>query len=447
MEIPPLPQQIERRDTARLARYDEYQRRVAGTYRLTFGNRRQRVLQVNYAASVVEKVTAYLMTEHHPTVQANPDAEGGDVTAATRVLEQAWADNDLPLLDVETELDTATLGDGAFKVTWSEEEGRVVVSAPDPQGLFVWTAGDDGRRVYQVAQRWNMDPGDYAETYQEAPPEVSAPTRHTGFGGASAATETGSRDADRDASVTVIEAWTTEAVERWANGALVDHQANPYGVLPYVIYPNLPRPKHVWGISDIERIRPTLDEIDRLFTQHSRIAELAGNPIVVLEGVDDTENIVAQAGAMWTLPEDAKAYLLTLTKELGGGWGGEYFGQVMQALSDVAEVPRVAFGDVTGNLAAVSLQMILDPMLRRVDRKRLIRNGAFRRRNDLILRVAGHHLGVADLHEVLTDTTWEPFFDETPGRVPGLQPPPAPALRRGAATEEPDEPEQEEQAE
>ena len=35
---------------------------------------------------------------------------------ATRVLEQAWADNDLVLLDIETELDTATLGDGAFKV-------------------------------------------------------------------------------------------------------------------------------------------------------------------------------------------------------------------------------------------------------------------------------------------------------------------------------------------
>src|SRR5690606_31770557 len=102
-------------------------------------------------------------------------------------------------------------------------------------------------------------------------------------------------------------------------------------------------------------------------------------------------------------------------------------------------------GEAEGNLAAVSLQMLLDPLLRRVDRKRLIRNAAYRRRHDLILRVAGHHLGNEHLHEVATDTTWEPFFDESPGRVPGLQPPPPPRLNQGASTEDPDdEPKQEE---
>src|SRR3989304_2737508 len=56
----------------------------------------------------------------------------------------------------EPERDAAVLGDGAFKATWSPESERVVVSAPDVQGLFVWRdpggrrgaggAGERGRR-------------------------------------------------------------------------------------------------------------------------------------------------------------------------------------------------------------------------------------------------------------------------------------------------------------
>ena len=77
---------------------------------------------------------------------------------AARVAEQAWraveAANGLERLDFETELDCAVLGDAAYKVTWDVEEKRVRISAPDVQGIYVWSADDDSARVEAVASQY-----------------------------------------------------------------------------------------------------------------------------------------------------------------------------------------------------------------------------------------------------------------------------------------------------
>ncbi len=58
------------------------------------------------------------------------------------------------------------------------------------------------------------------------------------------------------------------------------------------------------------------------------------------------------------------------------------------------------------------------PLFRRVARKRLIRSGAFRERDRLILRIAGHHLG-ARFEGLRHDISWGPIFDrETGGMLP-----------------------------
>jgi len=44
----------------------------------------------------------------------------------------------------------------------------------------------------------------------------------------------------------------------------------------------------------------------------SRILELSGNPVAVLENVEESEDIAVKPGAVWNIPEDAKAYLLDL---------------------------------------------------------------------------------------------------------------------------------------
>jgi len=350
-EAVPLPRQLALRDADRLRRYREYldyhEGRRGAPPSLRRG--RERTLVFNYARSIVEKGAAYLVTDHRPEVTAAPSAAVRD--EAMRLLRSAWDANDLARLDIETEVDAAVLGDGAFKVTWDEEEQRVVVSSPDVQGLYAWWAGDDVRRVQRVVSRYSVD------------------------------------------GVETVESWTAREFELWVDGDQVERRPNPYGAIPFVIYPNLPRPKQFWGMSDIEPLREPLEELNRAFTQLSRILELSGNPIAVLENVEEAHDIAVQPGAVWEVPERARAYLLDLLQGGGVRLHVEYVDLVYRALHDLSEVPRIAFGDGSREQSGIALQVELDPLLRRVERKRLIRTAAMRQRDRLILAVAGHHLG------------------------------------------------------
>lgn len=395
----PLPRQLEQMDADRRRRYREYldyheERRGAPPARP-----RERTLTFNYARAIVEKGVTYLVTEHRPVLSHVSDTADGDTARrqaalAERVLDEVWDANDLARLDVETEIDTAVLGDGAFKVTWADDEERVVVTAPDVQGLFAWWHPDDVRRLRRVASRYTLD----AEQAEEQ------------FG------RSLRRHGRRPAQADVVESWTAAEFTLWLQGEEIERRENPYGAIPFVIYPNLPRPKQFWGISDIETIRGSLEELNRAYTQLSRILELSGNPIAVLENVEETRDIAVQPGAVWEVPEQARAYLLDLLQGGGVRLHVDYVDLVYRALHDLAEVPRIAFGDGRTDASGVALQMELDPLLRRVARKRLIRTAALRRRDRLILAVHGAHTGQSfDL--VRTDMRWGPVFSRDPGML------------------------------
>ena len=122
------------------------------------------------------------------------------------------------------------------------------------------------------------------------------------------------------------------------------------------------------------------------------ILELSGNPIAVLENVTEARDIAVQPGAVWEIPEKAKAYLLDLLQGGGVSLHVDYANLVLRTLHDLAEVPRSAFGETRQALSGVALQMELDPLLKKVQRKRLIRAAAFRRRNEMILRILEQYL-------------------------------------------------------
>ena len=396
-----LPRTLAARDLDRMRRYREYLAYAEGRLGGPRTRGRERSLTFNYARAIVEKGASYLVTEHRPTVEvAGGSAEARRVAAAAeRFLLETWEANDLARLDLETEIDTAPLGDGAYKVTWDEHEQRAIVSAPDVQGLFAWWHGDDVRRLSRVASRYTLDAEAFGERTGRTPRAV---------GGV------------RPSTVEIVEAWTATRFELWAQDDLVEARENPYGAIPFVIYPNLPQPKQFWGISDIEPIKEPLEELNRALSQLSRILELSGNPIAVLENVEEARDIAVQPGAVWELPEQARAYLLDLLQGGGVRLHVDYVDLIYRTLSDLAETPRIAFGDAGGDRSGVSLQLELDPLLRRVARKRMIRTAAMRRRDALALRIAAHHMlpqSARRFESVRTGIEWAPVLPAPPAEA------------------------------
>jgi hypothetical protein len=366
-----IPEQIRQMDAARLRRYGEHLAFYGGDqWPASTLRQKNRRLVFNYAKTIIDKTTSYLVSGLNFAV--DPDADTPEAAARARATERALATvydaNQLDQLDFDTEIDAAILGDGAYKVTWDAAEQRVRVTAPDVQGLFAWWCGDDVSRVWRVASRYSID-AEWAQAMYGVTPK-GARAR----GGAAA-------------SVEMVEVWTAERFELWADGTRIDERDNPYGFIPFVIYPNIREPKQFWGVSDLPAIKEPVRELNRALTQLSMILELSGNPIAVLENVSESSDIAVMPGAVWELPERARAYLLDLLQGGGVRLHADYIDLVYRALHDLGESPRTAFGDNRSGLSGVALNVELDPLLKKVQRKRLIRAAAYRRRNELILRI------------------------------------------------------------
>jgi len=128
-------------------------------------------------------------------------------------------------------------------------------------------------------------------------------------------------------------------------------------------------------------------ELNRSISQLSRILELSGNPICVLENVEQAQDITVKPGAVWTIPEDAKAYLLDLLQGGGVSLHIDYINLLYRILHDISESPRAAFGGTERDLSGVALELELNPLLQKVRRKQLIRTAVYNRRHRMILQI------------------------------------------------------------
>jgi len=362
------PQQISRMDPERLRAYRENLEFYSGAQWLGRSRSRERRLTFNYAKVFVDKITSYLMSGLSFAIDPASAEDREKARQAEDAICKVYESNNLEQLDFDTELDTAILGDGCYKVTWDSRERRVRVSAPDVQGVFVWWLGDDVTRVWRVASRYQLSADEVKFLYDVGPNRRISPT-----GG--------------KPQSTVIELWTDRKFELWIDDTLFERKANPYGFIPFVIYPNLREPKKFWGVSDIPALMEPARELNRALSQLSLILELSGNPIAVLENIENAQDIAVQPGAVWEIPERAKAYLLDLLQGGGVKLHVDYIDLLYRTLHDLSESPRTAFGDNERGLSGVALEMELHPLLQKVKRKRTIRTAVYRRRNELILRV------------------------------------------------------------
>jgi Phage portal protein, SPP1 Gp6-like len=363
----PLPLQLQRMDEARRRAYRDNLDFYQGLQWAGRARRGERRLTFNYAKALVEKVTSYLLGGAAIQVEARDGETSAGrerARAAEQALREVEAANALAQLDFETELDCAVLGDAAYKVTWDAAAAEVRVTAPDVQGIFAWRQPDDPSRLVALASQYSLD-------------------------GAAGAAVGG-----RPSAGTVTEYWTAETFDLWRGDGLAERLPNPYGFIPFVVFPNLREPKQAWGASDIPPLMESSRELNRAFSQLSQILELSGNPIAVLEGVTGSQDIAVEPGAVWEVPEKARAYLLDLLQGGGVALHRDYIDLIYRTLHDLGESPRTAFGHNPGGLSGVALNTELDPLAKKVARKRLIRTAVYERRAMLALRLLGRFGGL-----------------------------------------------------
>ena len=378
------PAELTRRDTERINGYRELLDFYHGMHWVGRERRGEKRLTFNYARVFIDKLTSYLMSGIKFAVEPREDSADAraKALAAESLLHRIYEENNLEQLDLETEIDCSILGDAAFKVTWDPENKKVKISAPDIQGIYSWHTGDDVSRVWRVAARYNLEAEAAGELYRVKP---------------------------KGRNVGVTEVWTDDAFELWVDDVRLQRKPNAYGFIPYIIYPNLREPKKVWGISDLVQMKETQRELNRAVSQLSRILELSGNPIAVLQNVEEGKDITVDPGAIWNVPEDAKAYLLDLLQGGGVRLHVEYVNLLYRILHDLAESPRAAFGGTERDLSGIALEIELQPLLQKIRRKRLIRNSVYIQRCRMILKLISQY-EKRDFGDIDIRVVWGPVL-------------------------------------
>ena len=131
------------------------------------------------------------------------------------------------------------LGDGAYKVTWDAARAPRARHGAGRAGPVRLVAG---RRRLAAS---GASPAATALGREEA---------HALYGVRVAEGARGARSRRRASrSVEIVEVWTDGDVRAVGSTArCIETRANPYGFIPFVIYPNLREPKQFWGVSDID---------------------------------------------------------------------------------------------------------------------------------------------------------------------------------------------------
>ena len=366
----PFPGTLTARDAGRRSGYGRFLDFYDGAQWEGRRVERERRLVYNYTQIIIDRAAAVLLHNMVMTVDRTPGSTEEEEGLARESIEELVRVNGLGTLDLETEIDCAVAGDAVYKVTWDVEAAQVRITSPDAARVWAWWRPDNVHLVTQVAEQYEMDAGRVEQLYGVVVPGDE---------------------------LTITERWTAATVEVWAGRDMVTSQANPYGFIPYVIMPNIRRPKKFWGESDIPVLQGITRELNRELSTLSAIMELSGNPVAVLEGVDAASNIAIAPGAVWELPVESKAYLLDLFS--GGAVRAhvDYVSMLYRAMHDLAETPRSVFGDSQSTFSSgVAIELDMTPLLFKVRRKRLSRGLSYTERARMALRLLTLYAGLPD---------------------------------------------------
>jgi hypothetical protein len=95
-------------------------------------------------------------------------------------------------------------------------------------GIFAWWQGDDITRLYRVASRYQLTAEEAAALYKQTITKKTA---------------------------AMTEVWDIKQFLLYMDDKVIERKPNPYGFIPFIIFPNLRQPKQYWGLSDIPALR------------------------------------------------------------------------------------------------------------------------------------------------------------------------------------------------
>ncbi len=97
----------------------------------------------------------------------------------------------------------------------------------------------------------------------------------------------------------------------------------------------------------------------------------------------------------------------------------EYIDLLFRIMHDMAEGPRSAFGSLDRTLSGVALELDLQPLLQKVQRKRLLRTPVYERRNRMILSILSQYApqAVGDVSALGHEIIWAPALPRDQSRL------------------------------
>ena len=355
-------------DYDRFARYADLRGFFDGDQWLGRAQRHETRLVFNYARSLVRKTSSYVFpapVRYSVTPDDDSPPAREHANRVERLLAGVIAALQLDRLDLALATDLAVAGDAAMKVTWDDQRRRPRMVAVDPAALVVHHEPGDPWTVATIFHAYGQPGRDIGRLVTREQMNRLA--------------------LDPDHTYPVIETWTDRRWRLTVAGQDVIDNPNPYGWIPYVLASNDPTPESIWGSSDLTDLIDLCRELNRRMTVLSRVLEMSGAPIAVLENVDGSEGITVGPGAKWELPEGAKAYLLDLLQGGGAETHIAYIDLLYRSLHDLSETPRTAFGDSGRDLSGAALEVEIQPLVQKVGRKRRMWDGVFARRNAMLL--------------------------------------------------------------
>lgn len=170
------------------------------------------------------------------------------------------------------------------------------------------------------------------------------------------------------------------------------------GKMPVVWIPNQPQKGRAFGRSDLDGIVELVEEYDQLAAKQIRIVDYYAAPSIVFKGVQRSD-LQRDANTVFYLPsENSDAFFLE--------WQGSapdvqaMLNLIRQTISEVSEVPAIAFGQIDSGFASasgVSLKVLYGPLEAKTRRKRAAWGPSLERLMQFALRAEGYDLSLEDI--------------------------------------------------